>query len=162
MISKINKRRRISMKKFIIGINLILILFFISGCSKVIIKSDSDPNTNFAAIKKYYVQKSPTDNRGLEKIIVERLNKFGFQATSGIDTKPSYPVDALVIYKDRWMWDMTMYMLEISIELHDPNTNFIFSSGKSYRTSLARKSPEFMIDEVLRDIFKGKINLPEN
>lgn len=150
------------MKKIIIGINLILITIMMSACSKVIVKSDSDPNVNFASIKSYYVQKSPKDGRGLEKIIAEKLNEFGFKATSGTDAKPPYAVDALVTYKDHWMWDMTMYMLEIDIELHDPDSNFIFASGRSYRTSLARRSPEAMIDEVLRDIFKGKVNLPEN
>ena len=54
-----------------------------------------------------------------------------------------------------------MYMLEIVLQLRDPETEFIFATGTSYRTSLARESPENMIDEVLRDMFAGKIDLPE-
>ena len=71
------------------------------------------------------------------------------------------PVDVIVTYADRWMWDITMYMIEINIELHDPETNYVFASGKSYRTSLVRKEPDEMVDEVFRDMFKGKIELPE-
>ncbi len=149
------------MKNLIKGINLFLIILFMTGCSKVVIRSDSDPNVNFASLNKFYVQKSPTDGRGLEKIIARKLNEFGFQATSGMDAIPADPVDVVVTYKDRWMWDITMYMLEIYIELHNPDSKFVFASGKSYRTSLARKSPDIMIEEVLRDMFTGKIDFPE-
>jgi hypothetical protein len=148
------------MKNQLKGINVILILLFVTGCSKAIIRSDSDPNTNLNDFKNLYVLKLPEDERGLEKIIARKLNEFGFQATSGVDTIPANSVDAVVTYKDRWMWDITMYMLEINIEFHNPDSNFVFVSGKSYRTSLVRKSPEEMIDEVLRDMFAGKVDLP--
>ena len=144
------------MKNLIKGINLFLIILFMTGCSKAVIRSDSDPNVNFASFKTFYVQKSPPDNRGLEKMIADKLNELGFRAISGIDAKPVEPVDVLVTYKDRWIWDITMYMLEISIEFHNPDSNFVFATGKSYRTSLVRKPPAFMIDEVLRDLFVGK------
>ena len=105
------------------------------------------------------MQKSPTDSRGLEKKIAEKLNELGFQATSGIDAMPAEPVDAIVTYRDSWMWDFSMYMMEINIELRNPDSNFVFATGNSYRTSLVRKPPEVMIDEVLRDIFTGKVDL---
>jgi len=141
---------------------LILIFLLSTGCSKVVIKSDSDPNTNMAELKSFYVQKFAPDGRGIEKIIAAKLEEFGFEATSGIKAIPAKSVDVIVTYKDRWMWDITMYMLEIVIQFRDPETEFIFANGTSYRTSLARESPEKMIDEVLRDIFAGKIELPKN
>lgn len=135
---------------------LLLLLLAISGCAKVVIKSDADPSVDLSALNTFYVQKFAADQRGLEKIIADKLNVMGFQATSGGGAVPPAPVDALVTYKDRWMWDLTNYMLEINIEFRNPETNFMFASGRSYRTSLARKSPEGMIEEVLRDLFPGK------
>ena len=149
------------MNNLVKGINLVLIILVMTGCSKAVIKSDADPSVNFASINKFYVQKFPADNRGLEKIIADKINELGFQATSGIDAMPSEPVDAIVTYKDRWMWDITTYMMEISIEMLNPDSKYMFASGKSFRTSLVRKPPEFMIEEVLRDIFSGKVELPE-
>jgi hypothetical protein len=140
------------------NILLFFVLFSISGCAKVVIKSDSDPNVDLTTLNTFYVQKFAPDKRGLEKIIANKLNELGFQATSGIGSIPPYSVDALVTYKDRWMWDITNYMLEINIEFRDPESNFMFASGKSYRTSLARKSPDGMIEEALRDLFPWKIN----
>ncbi len=144
-----------------IKVPLLLAIFVLTGCSKAIVRSDSDPNTNLGLLKTFYVQKFSEDNRGLEKIIAKTLNGYGFQATDGTTAMPTTPVDALVTYKDRWMWDITMYLLEINVEFRKPDTNFLFASGNSYRTSLVRKSPEEMIDEVLRSIFAGKLELPK-
>ncbi|MCB1863563.1 MAG: hypothetical protein KDI47_17810 [Gammaproteobacteria bacterium] len=145
-----------------IGICLFtLLILFMTGCSKVVVKSDSDPNVDMTKLKSFYVQKLAADGRGIEKKIAAKLEEFGFKATSGVQATPTEPVDAIVTYKDRWMWDITMYMLEIVLQLRDPETEFIFATGTSYRTSLARESPENMIDEVLRDMFAGKIDLPE-
>jgi hypothetical protein len=50
------------------------------------------------------------------------------------------------------MWDITMYMLELTINFRDPKNNFPLASGNSFHTSLTRKSPEEMVDEVLNNI----------
>lgn len=140
---------------------LFLLIMAASGCSKVVIRSDSDPNVDFSSLHVLYVRKLPADNRGIEKIIQSKLNEFGFQATSGAGLEPHGPVDAIVTYEDRWMWDITMYMLSIDIQFRDPETGYVLSSGSSYRTSLVRESPEEMVDEVFRDMFAGKIALPD-
>jgi hypothetical protein len=62
-------------------------------------------------------------------------------------------VDAIVTYVDKWFWDITMYMLELTITLRDPKTDFPLATGSSYHTSMTRKSPEGMVDEVLTNIF---------
>lgn len=146
------------MRAFLKSTLLLLLLLVISGCAKVVIKSDADPSVDLSALNSFYVQQFAADKRGLEKIIADKLIALGFQATSGVSAAPPEPVDALVTYQDRWMWDLTNYMLEINIEFRKPDTNFMFASGKSYRTSLARKSPEAMIEEVLNDLFKGQVS----
>ena len=51
------------------------------------------------------------------------------------------------------MWDITMYMLELNIEIRHPRTDYVLATGRSFRTSLARKSPEEMVEEVIGEIF---------
>jgi hypothetical protein len=63
-------------------------------------------------------------------------------------------VDALVTYKDKWMWDITMYMLELTITIRDPQNDYPLATGNSFHTSLTRKSPTEMVDEVVENIFK--------
>lgn len=63
-------------------------------------------------------------------------------------------VDAVVTYVDRWMWDITMYLLELTIMIRDPNTDFPLATGNAMYTSLIRKSPPEMVDEIMGNIFK--------
>ena len=46
-------------------------------------------------------------------------------------------VDALVTYADKWMWDITMYMLELTDHRARPEDRITRSpTGNSYHTSL--------------------------
>ena len=53
------------------------------------------------------------------------------------------------------MWDMTMYMIELTVIVRDPASEFPLATGNSLHTSLTRKSPTEMVEEVTTNIFKG-------
>ena len=136
---------------------LMVILSLSAGCASSI-TSDVDPNVELSTVTAFYVQRFEPDQRGLEKIIADDLLSRGFTATYGEAEKTDEQVDAIVTYRDKWMWDITMYMIEIAIELHDPETGYVFASGQSYHTSLARQSPPEMVGEVFDELF----GVPEN
>ncbi|MGH8275633.1 MAG: hypothetical protein ACRETH_02950, partial [Steroidobacteraceae bacterium] len=73
---------------------------------------------------------------------------------SGDAATPPTPVDAIVTYQDRWMWDITMYMLKLDVQVRDGRSGAILATGEVMRPSLQRKSPEDMVEEVLGVIFK--------
>jgi len=51
------------------------------------------------------------------------------------------------------MWDITMYLLELTVTVRNPSNDFPMAVGNSLHTSLTRKSPEEMVDEVMTNIF---------
>jgi hypothetical protein len=53
------------------------------------------------------------------------------------------------------MWDITLYLLELTVTFRDANTGYPLAVGNSYHTSLTRKSPEEMVDEVITNIFQA-------
>lgn len=137
----------------------IAILTFVSmaaGCAVNRATATVDPQTDLAKVKTAYVVKLPKDERGVNALIVEKLKTRGVAATTGVDAKPAGNVDAVVTYADKWMWDITMYMLELTVTLRDPKSDFPIASGNSYHTSLTRKSPKEMVDEVVDNIYKEK------
>jgi hypothetical protein len=136
---------------------LLAVLALSSGCAVNRATASISPDTQLGKFKSFYVVKVPNDERSIDKLITDNLQKRGFRVTSGAQP-PSAPagVDALVTYNDKWMWDMTMYMLELTINFRDPKTNFPMATGNSYHTSLTRKSPPEMVDEVLTNIFTTK------
>ena len=129
-------------------------LIYLTGCANTELISDVDPNKDLSGVVSFHVQKFEKDERGIEVIIANKLNDMGFKATHGSSKNVPLTAQAIVEYSDKWMWDITMYMLELNIDFRDPETNYKFATGRSYRTSLARKSPEEMVDEVLNEIFK--------
>lgn len=141
------------MKRLLNLLHAGLVLAFATGCVNTELMADVDPSADLMGLETFYVAKFGPDERGIEALIAAELNAMGKTATSGAAAKPVSPVDAVVTYEDKWMWDMTMYMLELSIDLRDPETNYKFATGRSFRTSLARKKPEEMVAEVLGEIF---------
>lgn len=125
------------------------------GCSSTL-QAKRMPGADVAPLKRFYVQKLPADGRGIEQLIEKRLNQMGYVAGSGASETPSSSVDAIVTYQDKWMWDITMYMIELSIQFRDPQSRMVLATGHSMRTSLVRKDPEGMVDEVLTEMFKGE------
>ena len=128
-----------------------------SGCATNRATANVASDVDIGKYKSFYVVRLPADERGTDKLIAESLQKRGFSATSGPqpEGRPA-GADALVTYTVRWMWDMTMYMIELNIQLRNPVNNFPVASGNSLHTSLTRKSPPEMVDEVLNNIFNAQ------
>ena len=145
------------LRRIAVLVPLLGILALGSGCSVNRATASLSPGTDVGRVKSFYVVKTQADERNIDNIIRENLQKRGFKVTGGAQPASTPAgVDAVVTYIDKWMWDMTMYMLELTIQFRDPKTNFPMATGNSFHTSLSRKSPPEMVDEVLTNIFTTK------
>jgi len=124
----------------------------LSACATL--ESAKAPDANVRDLKYFYVNRVPEDERGIEKMIAARLSTMGYLATSGDAPQSPNPVDAVVTYQDRWMLDITMYMIKLDVQVHDGNSGAVIARAQAVRPSLQRKSPEGMVQEVLGEIFK--------
>jgi hypothetical protein len=129
------------------------VMFCASGCVNRA-GATWDSSASAAQMESFYVTKLGPDERGINKLISDKLVSMGLAATTGLGNDIPSGVDILVEYADKWMWDLTMYMVELTITFRDPETEIPLGSGNSLHTSLTRKSPEEMVDEVLANIFK--------
>ena len=119
------------------------------------------PGADLTKVHKIYVEKFDPDKRDLHKVISNQLNKMGYESTAGLAAEKPKDVDAVATYRDKWMWDMTNYMFELTITIREPEGEYPLVVGHSLHGSLTRKSPEEMIEEVLTNIFKQSKNNPE-
>lgn len=131
----------------------LLAVSLMSGCAVNRATATVDPSANLASLKRLHVVKDKEDERGIDRLIAERLEKMGYTATTGDDKAKG--VDAIVTYVDKWFWDITMYMIELTIVVRDPANDFPLATGNSLHTSLTRLSPPAMVEEVTGNIFKG-------
>lgn len=129
-----------------------LMLAALTGCAVNRATASVDPGANLATLQSLHVKPHEKDERGVHALIADNLRKRGYQVTVG--AQPSTAVDATVTYVDKWMWDITMYMLELTINFREPRTDYPLATGNSYHTSLTRLSPPEMVDEVLGNMLK--------
>lgn len=125
----------------------------VAGCASL--ESSVAPGTDLSKLTSFYVLELPADERGVGKMISDCFDRRGFEAIYGTAPTAPSPVDAVVTYEDQWMWDLTVYMLSLGVQIRDPGTGLILASGQSTRASLVRRSPQEMVEEVRTPIFRG-------
>lgn len=125
----------------------ILLCLLLAACASI--QSSRAPDANLGNIKTAYVQRLEGDGYNVNQTITARLNQLGIKATTGSAEFPPERTDVIVTYVDRWFWDITMYMLRLTIQIRDGTTREILSTAESYRPSLERRSQEEMVAETL-------------
>lgn len=135
-------------------IALIACSTLMTGCAVNRATASADPKLRWDAIKSVHVKQLEGEDGSTKKLIAEKFAAKGYAVTS--DPQPNPQADAIITYRDKWMWDITMYMLELTINVRDPKTDYPLASGNSYHTSLTRKAPKDMVDEVVENILKAK------
>jgi len=133
---------------------LAAVLTLASACSSF--TTQVSPGVNIKDYKTFYVEKLPADERHIDHVIRDEMNKLGLAATAGPGAERPANVAAVVTYEDRWMWDITMYMLSLQINIRNASNDVLLANGSTSYTSLVRKSPEFMAREILTTIFRGE------
>ena len=102
----------------------------------------------------YYVAQHAADKRGVNTEITEQLKAWGRSATTGpIENVPAN-TDVVVTYSDKWVWDMSMYLLSLDVSFRDPMTEAEIAGGTSMQTSIGRLNVREHVTAVLTEIFK--------
>ena len=140
--------------KRIIGLlsAVVIASVFMTGCAVNRATATVDPSAQLDKLRTVQVKKLEGEDGSVRKLIADNLRARGYAVAT--DGQAQEKVDAVVTYVDKWMWDITMYLIELTITIRDPQTDYPLANGNSYHTSLTRKSPPRMVGEVLGNIFK--------
>ena len=134
---------------------VVVVCLTMAGCSINRATGTFDPGKEIVNADVFYVERFGPDERDLHTKIADNLSVRGYTVTFGPEGEAPDDATVVVTYVDKWMWDITMYMIELTITFRDPASGAAIGSGNSYHTSLTRLSPEEMIDEVLTNIFNA-------
>ncbi len=115
--------------------------------------SPSSSSAKIAAMRNFYVRQHARDDHNLAADISGELQKSGLRASVGTAKSAPRPVDAVVTYEDRWMWDITMYMWSLDVQLREPGSDVVLATSKTVRSSLVRRSQKEMVQETVAKIF---------
>nr|WP_283108228.1 hypothetical protein [Shewanella electrodiphila] len=112
------------------------------------------PGQSLTELGNVYVQHFSPDKRNLNYIIADKLTLLGYPATPLDGTEVPNDANIVITYVDNWQWDITNYLIKIKIDFRKAENKQLLITGESFRTSLARKDPDFMIQEALEKIFQ--------
>lgn len=129
-----------------------LIVTMSYGCAINRATAYKEPTAKLSTLKSMYVKQAPDDDT-MYPLIADKLRSRGITVAIGKGPPPK-DVDALVTYIDRWIWDITMYPVELTIVIREPQSEYPIALGNSYHTSLTRKSAKDMVAEVMDNIYK--------
>lgn len=130
----------------------ILLIGFLTACAPYQVNHKVVGDANLSHAKTFFVAHNPDDTTPLDVHIETELNHLGFSASRGKREEMPEAVDVLVTYEFHWFWDITNYLIQLEIELREPRTGYPLARGESWRTSLARRSPEEMAREILEPL----------
>lgn len=134
-------------------LSIIIISLFIVSCATALKVESISPEYNKVTLN-YFVENHGNDKRRLDQVIAFELRKHGLNVASGYKSERPSEFDILVVYEDRWQWDITNYLIHMRIDLRSPKTNVLLGTGSSYQTSLARKNEENVISDIISGMFE--------
>jgi len=134
------------------------VLTLLAGCYYQYTNSRVLPDRGISADKRYYVVRHANDPRKIDLTVAEEMRAMGLHnVSSGLEADMPDGTDVIVFYEDRWMWDMTNYLIMLKIQFRDTSSNVLIARGQSVRSSLVRKSLEAMVQETLVAIFNYRV-----
>lgn len=129
---------------------IICVILLLSGCANRAIV-DKHPKFDLEAIHSIHIRNTDGGGDELIPVLTSKLIKLGYTVTSGDEV--SQGADAILSYRDKWMWDITMYMIELTVTVKDKENGIVLATGNSMHTSLTRLSEKEMVSELLTNIF---------
>jgi len=144
------------MKKFLL---LALLLPWLGGCSELTTRVAT--SVDLSRFEKIYVEHRLTDGRGVDQAIVSGLRHLGYDATFGPPIMMPRETDLVIRYEDEWNFDLTTYMISISIEVRGAKQDKLLAEAHYYRPSITGDKPSDLIDRILAKLFKAKTPLPD-
>jgi hypothetical protein len=124
----------------------------IVACATAIQTDPIPPELKKSSLQ-YFVENHGKDSRGIDHMITREIRSRGLKVENGLASARPAELDVLVVYEDRWQWDMSNYLIFLRIDLRDPATNVLLATGSSYQTSGARKPEAEVVAQIIGGMF---------
>ena len=143
-------------KKIFAGAVALALIAGTSGCAVNRAEATLMADADLSKVKTLYIVHSDESKHDVDMSLKAAFEKRGYVVTTGPAHALPYSEDAVVTYIDKWMWDITMYMIELTVTVRSPANDYPLATAHSMHTSLTRKSQAEMADEVAANIIAAK------
>lgn len=132
---------------------MVSVALLLSGCSST--STYRYPGVDLTGYKRVWVEKNLSDDHKINEMILSELKALGYEVETGFETMRPRGIELVVSYDDSWAWDFKTYLIDIEISVNEPRSSRVLASGRYFRPGVTNKSPEAMVRDVVRSVFKA-------
>lgn len=130
-----------------------LLACLLAGCSST--TTFRARGVDLGKYHRLWVEQDLADDHRLDEMIAAELRALGYEVGTGPSTMmPTRGIEAIVTYNDEWTWDFKTYLIDIEITVQEPKSPRVIARGRYFRPGITGKSPEAMVHDVVRSVFK--------
>jgi len=133
---------------------LLLVLALLAGCSSVDTKTEIISNVR--VLHHFFVRTASNDSNHVDALIVQELQRLGYDASSGPRTMMPNEAEAVIDYEGQWTWDFRTYLIQLNVTIRDARTEAKLAGGQVFHPGVTTKTPEELVHAVLAPIFAPK------
>jgi len=138
---------------------LLVIMLLLAACSTLSVQKQA--GTNLAGFRKIYVEHRLADGRSVDRLIVQELQRLGYDASSGPLTMTPQDTEVILTYVDEWNWDFTLYMIDLEAQVRDAHTGQVLATAHYEHPAMRGKSPAGMVKAVIDPLFQRPTSNPQ-
>lgn len=131
-------------------------VFSISGCYRMIDQGYGTKPIPIDLSKRYAVVKMPEDHGDIGQAIYDELALRGMNVQLSNEPENLHDFDILIRYEASWRWDVTWYLLALSVNVYESRNDALIAASARYRTSLVRSSPGKAANALLDELFGAR------
>ena len=135
----------------VFAVVMLIAAIHLTGCVNQV-SGTPESGVNMGRLKTYYiVAEEPGE---FTAAIKSEMDRRGLKNTMGPEAKMPPGTDCKVIGEEHWYWDITLYPIEVKIKFVDARGGGVLANGRSYHTSMTRKTQPYMINEIFNMVYK--------
>jgi hypothetical protein len=124
----------------------------LAGCSSL----NTRAVTDLAPFKHIYVVHRLTDDRHIDDLLAQELQRLGHDASCGPLTMLPENADAVLTYVDRWDGDFKTHLVDLDVELRTARSDKKLAEGSYLQPTPKPKPPAEVVHDLLVSLFKAK------
>ena len=126
----------------------------LAACATTDVGSYIVPGETLEPSGSYYIIFSETDDRALHEMLRTAMIARGLDASTGFADRVPPDATYVVEYGSQWQWDLTWYLLHLSVRVYEPDERLLIAAAHSERTSLVRRPAGEVVAETLNELFQ--------
>ena len=130
---------------------LFALLVALTGCSSIDTKTDV--TTDVRAYHHVFVRTASNDSNHVDALIVQELQRLGYDASAGPRTMMPDNTEITVDYEGQWTWDFRTYLIQLNLIVRSARTEEKLAGGQVFHPGVTTKTPEELVRAVVAPIF---------